>query len=223
MFELDPWEFPQCQQVDINGKRMYEAKQALDKYESVTTFLGRMYHEKNQKLKDWRKRVGEDAANRKVTSSLNRGDEVHAIAEKFLLNEEISKKEFTSVNRFAFSKAKSMLMNHIDKVHATEQSTWTDVMRLGGTFDALVTWNGELAILDFKTSAYVKKKKYIEHYFLQAAIYTQCVVERGFEIPTKNVIVFIPQYEEPKYYVTDPTDYYPKIWELIKEDRADNS
>lgn len=198
---------------------MYSADGAIADYESVTTFLSRVFTDKQKKLKEWRERVGEDAANRKTTSSTNRGDEVHAIGEKFLLNEEISKKDFTSVNRFAFARARPLLKKHITKVYATEQEIWTDIMKLGGTFDALVEWDGELAILDFKTSAYVKKKEYIESYFLQAAIYTQCVAERMGRVPRKNVVFFIPQHEEPQFYVTDPMDYVPRVWELIKEDR----
>ena len=54
-------------------------------YPSVTTILGIVNEEK---IAAWRKRVGEDEANKIGTRAANRGTAVHSIIEKYLHGED---------------------------------------------------------------------------------------------------------------------------------------
>ena len=67
----------------INGKRFYKTPEGL-LYPSVTTITSQ--HGKD-KIIEWRKRVGEEEANRISTKASNRGAKVHKICENYLNNE----------------------------------------------------------------------------------------------------------------------------------------
>ena len=69
----------------IDGKRYYVLPSG-EKFRSVTTVIS----EASDKtaLLEWRKKVGEEEANKISTQAARRGTAVHSLAERYVLNEE---------------------------------------------------------------------------------------------------------------------------------------
>ena len=66
-----------------DGKRYYTLEDGT-KLPSVTTVLGA---QKKQAIMEWRKRVGEEEANRVSRKATSRGTNVHTLCERYLNND----------------------------------------------------------------------------------------------------------------------------------------
>ncbi len=60
---------------------------------------------------------------------------------------------------------------YIDNVRMVEGQLWSEELRVAGTVDLIADFDGEVAVIDWKTSNYAKKKGYIESYFMQESAY----------------------------------------------------
>ena len=69
--------------INENGKRLYVTPDG-EKYPSVTTVLSDY---KKDAIIQWRKRVGEQQANKISTQASRRGTKVHKLCEDYLNNE----------------------------------------------------------------------------------------------------------------------------------------
>ena len=49
---------------------------------------------------------------------------------------------------------------------------YSDLLRIAGTADLICEWNGEVAVVDFKTARKMKKPDMIKDYFIQATAYS---------------------------------------------------
>ena len=88
-----------------------------------------------------------------------------------------------------FQAAKSTL-NKIDKIHCLETFLYSHYLGLAGRVDCIAEFNGELAVIDFKTSTKEKKEDYIENYFVQETAYAAMFLERsGIEV--KKIVTLI--------------------------------
>jgi genome maintenance exonuclease 1 len=153
-----------------NGQRQYvgESNKAVP---SVTTILGDTGDK--TALIAWRKRVGEEEANRISRESAGLGTKVHNALEKYILQEdyEITGNNFISV--MAQSMTKEMIDNglkKIDELWGVEVGLIAEGL-YAGTSDAVGMYEGEDAIIDFKTAKKIKKREWIEDYFLQGCAY----------------------------------------------------
>ena len=82
-------EVPKLQQVNENGTRYYVTPEG-NKYPSITTVLA-AYN--IGYIMEWRKRVGEEQANKISRQASGRGTRIHTLCEKYIDNE---KPEFKS-------------------------------------------------------------------------------------------------------------------------------
>ena len=80
-------------------------------------------------------------------------------------------------------------MNEIDNIHAIEQSLYSLQLGIAGTVDCIAEHNGELAIIDFKTSKKPKPREWIDDYFVQCAAYACMLFELTGIIVKKFVII----------------------------------
>lgn len=76
-----------------DGKRYYVTPSG-SKLPSVTTVVGA---QKKQAIMEWRRRVGEDVANKISRQATSRGTNVHTLCEKYLNNEELGEIDRKSV------------------------------------------------------------------------------------------------------------------------------
>jgi genome maintenance exonuclease 1 len=85
---------------------------------------------------------------------------------------------------------------------------YSKVLGIAGTVDCIAEYNGELSVIDFKTSKKAKPVEWIEHYFVQAAAYA-CMFYELTNIPVKKLVILMAcedgdcvvyeQYDKTKY------------------------
>lgn len=130
---------------------------------------------------------------------------MHTLAECFLRNQQLP--EVQPLSQFLFLQAKSDL-DKIDNIHAIEQALFSKELGVAGTVDCIAEYDGELAVIDFKTSKKPKPEKWIEHYYVQCAAYACMLYEMTGIMVKKFVIimscengecVIYEQYNKRKY------------------------
>jgi len=136
---------------------------------------------------DWRKRVGNEEADRITKRATSRGTKVHTLIENHLLNQEVVLDNPSS--KILFLQSKKVLQN-INNIYALEKSLYSNELGVAGTVDCIAEYNGELSIIDFKTAAKPKPREWIENYFVQAAAYA-CMFYEITNIPVKKLVILM--------------------------------
>ncbi len=132
---------------EIEGVRHYVVPGTQDvKFVSITSVLSWINRDKFAK---WRKKVGDEVANRTLRQSSSRGTDMHTLTEHYLKNESLPKVK--PLPEMLFKVAKPYL-NNIDNIHGLEKRLYSMNLKVAGTVDCIAEYNGELAIIDFKTS-----------------------------------------------------------------------
>ena len=210
-FEMDLIEFAGLKRID-GETRLYETPQG-NRYPSVTTVLGKMTDK--SALEAWKKRVGEDEAARVSSRAASRGTNIHTMCEKYILGEEID----TTMphNMLMFNQIKKVLDERVDMIRATECTLFSDHLRVAGTTDLVANFDGRLSIIDYKTSSKLKRKDWIESYFLQASLYSFMLWEME-NIAVKDIVIIIGVDDslEAQVFVERPQNYLEKAADLVK-------
>ena len=162
-------------------------------YPSITTVLSILSEDA---IKAWRKRVGEEEANRVSTRASRRGTAVHLIAEKYIDNVEDYKKGFTPDILESFHAIKPILDSRIGKVYGQELPLYSDYLGVAGRVDCVAEFDGVPSIIDFKTSRRVKTHDDIHSYFMQEAAYAIMWEERTKK-PIVNLVTIIAVDDNP--------------------------
>ena len=194
----------------INGKRFYKTPEGL-LYPSVTTITSQ--HGKD-KILEWRKRVGEEEANRISTKASNRGTKVHKICENYLNNEEDYARtnpahiHKTMPDTIAmFKSLQPLLDEHVNNIHALEIPLYSHHLRVAGRVDCIAEYDGKLSIIDFKTSGKLKEESWIKGYFMQCSAYAVMYEERT-GIPVSQIVIMIAvDSEHPQVFIKKRNDY----------------
>lgn len=187
-------EVPKLQQVNENGTRYYVTPEG-NKYPSITTVLS-AYNQKA--IFDWRKRVGEEEANRISRKASSRGTRIHTLCEHYLDNKLPQFK--TPLDQELFNNFKPVL-HRINNIYAQEIRMYSDHLRIAGTVDCVAEFDGKLAVIDFKTAKRAKKEEDIENYFMQASAYAIMFEERfGISVP-RTVVAIAVDDDEPQIFI----------------------
>ena len=187
MFNHVPAVLPPLERETVDGVRYYKVPDAdefvkLVSITSVTSFWNR------EKFAKWRKKIGEDKANEITRKATSRGTDTHTLIEHYLLNEETLPK-VQPISDFLYKIAKPTL-NNIDNIHALEGSLYSKQLGVAGTVDCIAEYDGELAVIDFKTSAKPKPRDWIDGYFVQAAAYA-CMYYELTGISVKKLVIIM--------------------------------
>ena len=206
---------------EINGVRHYLLPDG-SKVPSVTTILDKTKPlEKVLALQNWRKRVGEQEAQRITTESAGRGTRMHKWLEDYV-NDDILKEAGTNPysqqsRRMAESIIRQGLCN-VTEYWGTEVPLYYSGL-YAGTTDCLGLWKGEPAILDFKQTNKPKKREWIDDYFIQLAAYAQAHNDmHGTDIRTGVILMCSAPAldEDPVYqeFVVEGTEFehYSTEW-----------
>ncbi len=197
----------------IDGKRYYTVPgYEGTKLVSVTTVTS---FQSAKSIAAWRKRVGEEAANRKTRRATKRGTSMHTLTEYYLKNEELPKVEPLPEILFKFAKPE---LDKIDNIHALETPLYSFKLGIAGTVDCIAEYNGELAVIDFKTSEKPKPEEWIEGYFVQAVAYACMLYELTGIIVKKLVIIMSCENGECVVYEKyHKREYIRKLTQYIRE------
>ena len=170
MFNHVPVEIGKLVQVNARGGRYYETPTGA-KYPSVTS-VTRLHNQES--IQAWKDKVGEEEANKISRRALARGNTIHSLAEKYLLNEGDKSDDFT---RSDFGQMIPYL-NKINNIHCLETQLYSDHLQTAGTVDCIGEYDGKLTVIDFKTSAKLKKREWVKDYFMQCSAYAVMYEER---------------------------------------------
>ena len=187
MFNHVPAVLPPLERETVDGVRYYKVPDAdefvkLVSITSVTSFWNR------EKFAKWRKKIGEEKANEITRKATSRGTDTHTLIEHYLLNEETLPK-VQPISDFLYKIAKPTL-NNIDNIHALEGSLYSKQLGVAGTVDCIAEYDGELAVIDFKTSAAPKPRDWIDGYFVQAAAYA-CMYYELTGVSVKKLVIIM--------------------------------
>jgi genome maintenance exonuclease 1 len=198
----------------INGQRYYVLPDGVCKLKSVTTVLG----EKLDKsaLLEWRKRVGEEEANRISTQAARRGTAIHNMAEKYVLNESGYAKGEMPINVESFQPLRKALDAHVDNIRGVELALYSKALGCAGRTDLVAEWDGKLSVIDFKTSRKLKKPEWIESYFLQSTIYSM-MFEQLYKQKVGQIVILITvdHEKEPQIFIRDRGEYVNRVIEVL--------
>ena len=168
----------------------------------------------------WRKRVGEEEANRISTKASKRGTKVHGLIEKFIANEEWN----VDVNLLDLQVMKDVtpaISASLSEVFAIEKKMYSEHLGVAGTVDCVGIWNNKRSIIDWKTSRKWKKKEWISGYFMQSAAYAIMWEERT-GMPIKNLVICIAGDEGVQIFEEDRDDWTQPLIDTIAEFKRRN-
>ena len=214
MFEHVDLNLPPIKRETIDGVRYYSVpdEDELIKLVSITSITS---HYNKQIFLDWRKRVGNEEADKITKAATTRGTDMHTLTEYYLKNDDLP--EVPPISEFLFKIAKGEL-NKINNIYALEGALYSKQLGIAGTVDCIAEYNGELAIIDFKTSKKPKPREWIEHYFVQAMAYG-CMLYEMREIPVKKLVIIMAceNGECVVYEESDKAKYIKLLGEYIRK------
>tara|TARA_B100000941_G_scaffold152744_1_gene108289 strand:+ start:375 stop:1055 length:681 start_codon:yes stop_codon:yes gene_type:complete len=186
MFNHVDLNLPSLEREHIDGVRYYSIpnEDELVKLVSITSVTS---HFNKEIFVNWRKKVGDEKANRITKAATVRGTDMHTLTENYLDNKELPK--VPPISEFLFKIAKPKL-NLIDNIYALEGPLYSKQLGIAGTVDCIAEYDGELSIIDFKTSQKPKPREWIEHYFVQAMAYG-CMLYEMKNIPVKKLVIIM--------------------------------
>ena len=183
-------------------------------YPSITTVLSILSEDA---IKAWRAKVGEEEANRISKTASNRGTAVHDLLERYVNNESDFDKEFEPHIMQSFYDDKPVLDKCLTKVYAQEAGLYSERLGVAGRVDCVGEWNGIDSIIDYKTSKKLKKKEWIDSYFMQSTAYAIMWEERT-GIPINQIVVVIAvDNEEPQIFIEKRENWTEKLIQTIAE------
>ena len=170
-----------------SGMRLYEVSEGRW-YPSITTITS---HKKKDSILKWRKRVGEEKADKISSLAYDRGNKFSGMLECYLINEGLPKDETHPLASYLFRSAIETL-DRINNIHLLAAPLFSDHLRIAGRVDCIAEFDGELAVIDFKTSTKPKQESWIENYFVQEAAYAAMYYERcGVEVQKVVTIIAV--------------------------------
>jgi|TARA_B100001250_G_scaffold120255_1_gene102084 genome maintenance exonuclease 1 len=198
---------------ETNGIRLYNLPDGrwVPSITSVTSFYNR------QIFINWRKRVGLEEANRITKKATARGTDFHEAAQAYLENRELLWEEYRPATKFMMHHATPYL-DKINNIHAIERTLYSEYYGLAGRVDCIAEYEGELAVIDFKTSEKIKPEKWLENYFVQEMFYAAAYYELT-EIPVKKLITIMvtPGGDVKIFDKRNKGDYIKLLVRYIKE------
>ena len=198
----------------VDGVRYYKVpdEEELIKMVSITSVTS---HFNKEIFINWRKKVGNEKADKITKAATTRGTDMHTLTEHYLKNEDLP--SVPPISEFLFKIAKRKL-NLINNIYALEGPLYSRQLGVAGTVDCIAEYDGELAIIDFKTSKKPKPREWIEHYFVQAMAYG-CMLYEMKNISIKKLVIIMAceNGECVVYEETDKSKYIKLLGEYIRK------
>ncbi|MDA9094403.1 preprotein translocase subunit TatA [Gammaproteobacteria bacterium] len=164
------YDYPSLERVDLERGRHYIDSTGTP-VPSVTTILSGTSEKKG--IEQWKRRVGEKEAERVIKESTDIGSAVHEAIEEYLHGNEWDDFSETRTDLIAKSITKKFIsdgLKSIDETWGLEVGLILDGL-YAGTADCVGLVKGVPSIIDFKTAKKIKRRDWIDDYFLQGCAY----------------------------------------------------
>ena len=196
MFVHKTLEVPELEAITTDVGRVYKTPDGA--FPSITTVLGRLSRDG---INSWRKRVGNEEANRVSRVSSNRGTRIHKLCEDYINNKELNIK--SPLDKEMFMNMQEVMDGFVGEVYGQELPLYSKHLGIAGRVDLVCKGNGTTAVVDFKTSAKFKKREWVNAYYMQATAY--CIMlEEITGMPVDRFVILIGVDQEP------PQTFYGK-------------
>jgi len=163
--------YPNLERVDTEiGRHYLDSNGKL--VPSVTTVLSKTSNNK-EGIDKWRQKVGDVEADRIMKQSTDIGTAVHEAIEKYLNKDYWDDFEETNdqlMARKMTSKFINQGLEKITEIWGLEVGLILDNL-YAGTADCVGTYQDVPSLIDFKTARRIKRREWIEDYFLQGCAY----------------------------------------------------
>jgi hypothetical protein len=218
--------YPLLERVDTEiGRHYLDSNNEL--VPSVTTVLSRTSSSKSG-IDQWRQKVGDLEADRVIKQSTDIGTAVHEAIENYLNDNEWDNFDEETDQIMAKNITYKFIsdgLKGIDQVWGLEVGLILDKL-YAGTADCVGVYNGVPTLIDFKTAKKIKKREWIEDYFLQGCAYANAHnVMFGTSIE-QVVILMVDRNCIFQEFIVRPTEfnYLTKKWKnrLIEFDKKYN-
>jgi genome maintenance exonuclease 1 len=187
-------DFPKLQRETApNGSRVYKTPTGKT-YPSVTTVTG-LHSAKG--IAEWRRRVGEEEANRISGRASARGTRIHQYCEDYLRGN-VFEADMFDLEMFNSIK---FWLDDINNIHALEDPLYSDYLQVAGTVDCIGDFQGKLSVIDFKTASKPKDRDDIYNYFMQTAAYAGAFEERTVIPIGRLVIIMAVENDDPRLFI----------------------
>ncbi|MDG1202888.1 MAG: preprotein translocase subunit TatA, partial [SAR86 cluster bacterium] len=164
------YNYPDLERVDLDRGRHYIDSTGAP-VPSVTTILSGTSTKDG--IEQWKRRVGEKEAERVVKESTDIGSAVHESIEEYLHGNEWNNFSSSRTDLIAKSITEKFIsdgLKSIDEAWGLEVGLILDGL-YAGTADCVGLVKGVPSIIDFKTAKKIKRRDWIEDYFLQGCAY----------------------------------------------------
>ncbi len=207
---VQKYPYAELSRVARNGKRHYETPDGRS-VPSVTTVLSAtkdMTH-----LHAWRKRIGEARAQQISQESANIGTVMHRSLEKHVKGVDRTPGS-NLVQQKGWAMANIIIENglsDVSEVWGSEISLYYPEL-YAGTTDLVGIYKGAPAIMDFKQARKLKKKEWVEDYFLQLVAYAEAHNKQyGTDIRSGRIFI-CTQNNEFQTFEIDNYDHWIGQW-----------
>ncbi len=212
MFTHIDLNLPELKRETIDGVRYYNIGGENKKLVSITSVIS---HYNKEKFAKWREKVGEEEANRITKRATSRGTDAHTLIENHLLNRELPRVQPISEHLFKIAKP---TLDRINNIYTLEGSLYSDVLGVAGSVDTIAEFDGELAVIDYKTSKEPKPREWIESYFVQTMFYGMALYEMtGIQIKKLVIIMTCENGDCVVYEERDLKKYMKLVVKYIKK------
>ena len=199
--------YPKIERVDTEIGRHY-LDSTNKPVPSVTTVLSGTSKSKDGLIK-WRNRVGDEEADRVIKQSTDIGTAVHEAIEKFLNKESWNDFGDTSDQIMAKNISHKFVNDALDgitEIWGLEVGLILDNL-YAGTADCVGLYKNVPTLIDFKTAKKIKKRDWIEDYFLQGCAYANAH-NVMFETDIQQIVILMVDrnliFQE---YIVRPTEF----------------
>jgi hypothetical protein len=207
MIVKSKYKYPTLERVDLETGRHY-----LDSNNkpvpSVTTVLSGTSKSADG-LIQWRNRVGEEEAERIIKQSTDIGTAVHEAIENYLNGKSWDNFEESHDQLLAQKISDKFIkdgLKGITEIWGLEVSLLLDNL-YAGTADCVGEYEGIPTLIDFKTAKKIKKREWIEDYFLQGCAYANAHnVMFGTKIE-QIVILMVDRNAIFQEFIVRPTEF----------------
>jgi len=203
----------ELEKKESSGMRLYNLPNGdwVPSITTVTSFYNREIFVK------WRKRIGLEEANRITKRATARGTDFHQVCQDYLENKELNWDDYQPLSKFMFFHTKPYL-DKINNIHAIERTLYSEYLGLAGRVDAIGEYEGELAVIDFKTSEKIKPEEWLENYFVQEMFYGSAYYElTGIPIVKLITIMVTPGGDVKVFDKRNKNDYIKLLVRYIKK------
>ena len=199
--------YPKLERVDTEIGRHY-LDSTNKPVPSVTTVLSGTSKSKDGLIK-WRNRVGDEEADRVIKQSTDIGTAVHEAIEKFLNKQSWNDFGDTSDQIMAKNISHKFVNDALDgitEIWGLEVGLILDNL-YAGTADCVGLYKNVPTLIDFKTAKKIKKRDWIEDYFLQGCAYANAH-NVMFETDIQQIVILMVDrnliFQE---YIVRPTEF----------------